>query len=78
MNIRDAALEAQKTGRGIARKSDGPRPTVFICTNSLAGIIVLSKLDKAIAEPCWMPTLDYITANDWYVMGDTTTEKSNF
>ena len=78
MNIRDAALKAQKMGRGIARKSDRPRPTVFICTNSLAGIIVLSKLDKAIAEPCWMPTLDYITANDWYVMGDTTTKKSNF
>lgn len=78
MNIRDAALEAQKMGRGIARKSNKPRPTIFICTNPLAGIIVLSKLDKAVAEPCSMPTLDYITANDWYVMGDTTTEKSNF
>lgn len=42
MNIRDAALEAQKTGRGIARKSDGSRPAIFIGTNSSAGIIVLS------------------------------------
>ena len=40
MNIRDAALKAQKLGRGIARKSDGPRPTIFICTNLTKGIFV--------------------------------------
>ncbi|WEV40322.1 hypothetical protein [Lactobacillus sp. ESL0681] len=70
MNIRDAALRAQKIGKGIARKSDGPRPTMFICTNSTAGIIVQPKFDETTISACWMPTLDYITANDWYVMGD--------
>lgn len=67
MNIRDAALKAQKSGRGIARKSDGPRPTVFICTNLAKGIFVIPKNDPSKAYAGWMPNLEDIIATDWYV-----------
>lgn len=67
MNIRDAVLKAQKLGRGIARKSDGPRPTIFICTNLTKGIFVVPKNDTNKAYAGWMPTLEDIVANDWYV-----------
>lgn len=67
MNIRDAALKAQKSGRGIARKSDGPRPTIFICTNLTKGIFVISKSDPSKAYAGWMPNLEDIIATDWYV-----------
>jgi len=70
MNIREAALKAQKLGRGIARKSDGPRPKVFICTNLTKGIFVIPKSDPNRAYAGWMPTLDDLIATDWYVMGD--------
>ena len=78
MNIREAALEAQKLGRGIARKSDGPRPKVFICTNLTKGIFVIPKSDPNRAYAGWMPTLEDLIATDWYVMGDEIKELSNF
>lgn len=77
MNIREAALKAQKLGRGIARKSDGPRPKVFICTNLTKGIFVIPKSDPNRAYAGWMPTLDDLIATDWYVMGDEIKELSN-
>ena len=67
MNIRDAALKAQKLGRGIARKSDGPRPTIFICTNLTKGIFVIPKNDTNKAYAGWMPNLEDLIATDWYV-----------
>lgn len=67
MNIRDAALKAQKSGRGIARKSDGPRPTIFICTNLTKGIFVIPKNDINKAYAGWMPNLEDLIATDWYV-----------
>lgn len=67
MNIRDAALKAKKSGRGIARKSDGPRPTVFICTNLTKGIFVIPKNDTNKAYAGWMPNLEDLIATDWYV-----------
>ena len=67
MNIRDAVLKAQKLGRGIARKSDGPRPTIFICTNLTKGIFVVSKNDTNKAYAGWMPNLEDLIATDWYV-----------
>lgn len=67
MNIRDAALKAQKSGRGIARKSDGPRPTIFICTNLTKGIFVIPKNDTNKAYAGWMPNLEDLIATDWYV-----------
>lgn len=70
MTIRDAALEAQKTGRGIARKSNGERPMIIIPTNTPNCCIIT---DYAARErnlvPRWEPTLDDITATDWYVIG---------
>ena len=78
MNIRDAALKAQKLGRGIARKSDGPRPAVFICTNLTKGIFVIPKSDPNKAYAGWMPTLEDLIATDWYVIGDQIKELSNF
>ena len=77
MNIREAALKAQKLGRGIARKSDGPRPKVFICTNLTKGIFVIPKSDPNRAYAGWMPTLDDLIATDWYVMGDEIKGLSN-
>lgn len=77
MNIREATLKAQKLGRGIARKSDGPRPKVFICTNLTKGIFVIPKSDPNRAYAGWMPTLDDLIATDWYVMGDEIKELSN-
>lgn len=77
MNIREAVLKAQKLGRGIARKSDGPRPKVFICTNLTKGIFVIPKSDPNRAYAGWMPTLDDLIATDWYVMGDEIKELSN-
>lgn len=77
MNIREAALKAQKLGRGIARKSDGSRPKVFICTNLTKGIFVIPKSDPNRAYAGWMPTLDDLIATDWYVMGDEIKELSN-
>lgn len=77
MNIREAALKAQKLGRGIARKSDGPRLKVFICTNLTKGIFVIPKSDPNRAYAGWMPTLDDLIATDWYVMGDEIKELSN-
>jgi len=70
-------LKAQKLGRGIARKSDGPRPKVFICTNLTKGIFVIPKSDPNRAYAGWMPTLDDLIATDWYVMGDEIKELSN-
>ena len=67
MDIRDAALKAQKLGRGIARKSDGPRPTIFICTNLTKGIFVIPKNDTNKAYAGWMPNLEDLIATDWYV-----------
>ena len=67
MNIRDAALKAKKSGRGIARKSDGPRPTIFICTNLTKGIFVIPKNDTNKAYAGWMPNLEDLIATDWYV-----------
>ena len=67
MNIRDAALKAKKSGRGIARKSDGPRPTIFICTNLTKGIFVVPKNDTNKAYAGWMPNLEDLIATDWYV-----------
>ena len=67
MNIRDAALETQKTGRGIARKSDGFRPAIFIETNTTECFLILSP-DYKTKTPRWEPNLDDITANDWYVI----------
>ena len=67
MNIRDAVLKAQKLGRGIARKSDGPRPTIFICTNLTKGIFVIPKNDTNKAYAGWMPNLEDLIATDWYV-----------
>ena len=77
MNIREAALKAQKLGRGIARKSDGPRPKVFICTNLTKGIFVIPKSDPNRAYAGWMPILDDLIATDWYVMGDEIKGLSN-
>lgn len=68
MTIRDAALEAQKTGRGIARKSDGTRPVIFIGTNTTSCCLMLAP-DNETITPRWEPTLDDITATDWYVIG---------
>ena len=70
-------MKAQKLGRGIARKSDGPRPKVFICTNLTKGIFVIPKSDPNRAYAGWMPTLDDLIATDWYVMGDEIKELSN-
>ena len=78
MNIRDAALKAQKLGRGIARKSDGQRPAVFICTNLTTGIFVIPKSDPNKAYAGWMPTLEDLISTDWYVIGDQIKELSNF
>lgn len=68
MTIRDAVLEAHKQGRGIARKSDGTRPAIFIGTNTTECFLILSPDYKTIT-PKWEPNLDDITANDWYVIG---------
>lgn len=68
MNIRDVALEAQKTGQGIARKSDGIWPAIFIGTNTTECFLIISPDYKTIT-PKWEPDLDDISANDWYVIG---------
>ena len=52
---------------GKLSKSDGPRPTIFICTNLTKGIFVVPKNDTNKAYAGWMPTLEDIVANDWYV-----------
>lgn len=66
MNIRDAALEAQKTGRGVARKSDGSRPAIFIGTNTSECFLIVGS-SKSIT-PRWEPYLEDIIADDWCVI----------
>ncbi|MFT9005523.1 MAG: hypothetical protein ABF991_12585 [Liquorilactobacillus hordei] len=67
MNISEAAKQAQKEGRGIARHRDDPRPPMFIATNTTAGVIILP--DYKNANINWQPTLDDLVANDWFVTG---------
>lgn len=67
MNIQEACRKAQKEGRGIARHKDEPRPIMFIPTNTNAGVIILPDYDHA--EIHWQPSLDDLTANDWFVIG---------
>ncbi|MFC6165247.1 hypothetical protein ACFP3T_11240 [Lactiplantibacillus dongliensis] len=67
MKIGKAIKEAQKSGRGIARHKDEPRPCIYIPTNTSAGIIVLPNYQQAFIR--WEPRLDDLTAKDWFVIG---------
>ena len=41
MNIREACLKAKKDGRGITRKSYGPRPSIYLPTNTTACVLII-------------------------------------
>lgn len=68
MNIRNAAIQAHKEGKGIARMSDGTRPLIFIGTNTTNRFLILHRNDVDVSTR-WTPSLDDITAKDWYVIG---------
>lgn len=67
MKLEKAVRIAQKNGQGIARHKDDPRPCIYIPTNTSAGIIVLPNHQQAFVR--WAPSLDDLTAKDWFVIG---------
>ncbi|MBJ7524808.1 hypothetical protein JHD52_11865 [Lactobacillus sp. CRM56-2] len=67
MKLSKAIKKAQKSGRGIARHSNEPRPCMYIPTNTSAGIIVLPNYQQAFIR--WEPRLDDLTDNDLFVIG---------
>lgn len=69
MVISEAIKRAIKKGQGIARKSDGPRPPIFIPTNTDGCVLVL--VDHNHIYQRWNPTLDDLSADDWYVTKQT-------
>lgn len=68
MNIRNVTRKAQKSGQGIARKSDGLQPTVFIWSNLTKLILAIPKSNPDRAYSECKSTLENIIATDWYVL----------
>ena len=66
MNLRKAIIMAQKTGRGIARRSQFPRPIWLIPTNTTERIIIVA--DNKFT-PRWEPSYEDLIAKDWVVHG---------
>ena len=66
MKISKAIKEAQKSGRGIARLSQFPRPIWLIPTNTTERILMVTK-DGWSSR--WEPSTDDLTAKDWIVYG---------
>ncbi|WP_087843037.1 Thoeris anti-defense Tad2 family protein [Lactiplantibacillus plantarum] len=66
MKISKAIKEAQKSGRGIARRSQFPRPIWLIPTNTTERILMVTK-DGLSSR--WEPSTDDLTAKDWIVYG---------
>lgn len=67
MNIKEAMLNAQLSGRGITRESWGTRSPLIIPTNTTECMIFIER--DGVAVPRWQPIADDITADDWYVSG---------
>ncbi|MFT8823670.1 hypothetical protein [Liquorilactobacillus satsumensis] len=67
MTISEACKQAQKEGRGIARRKGEPRAPEFVPTNTTAGIIILPDYKTALIN--WQPSLDDLVADDWFVTG---------
>lgn len=67
MNIKDACELAQKEGRGITRKSYGPRPMILIPTNTNSCVLIVPFESGSFKTKRWNPKLDDLIANDWYV-----------
>lgn len=67
MKISKAIVLANKEGRGIARRSQFPRPVWFIPTNTTTGMIVVTNKDDL--TPRWEPKIGDLTADDWVVYG---------
>ncbi|AYC70872.1 Thoeris anti-defense Tad2 family protein [Lactiplantibacillus plantarum] len=66
MELRKAIRMAQKNGRGIARRSQFPRPIWFIPTNTTEKIIVVGAHGLSSK---WEPSADDLIAKDWIVYG---------
>ncbi|WP_076634861.1 MW1434 family type I TA system toxin [Lactiplantibacillus plantarum] len=66
MKISKAIKEAQKSGLGIARRSQFPRPIWLIPTNTTERILMVTK-DGLSSR--WEPSADDLTAKDWIVYG---------
>lgn len=69
MNIREACLKAKKEGRGITRKSYGPRPSIYLPTNTTACVLIIPFAEGHFKTKRWNPNLDDLIATDWYVYG---------
>lgn len=69
MNIQDAAKRAKRLGRGITREGYGQRPMMLLPTNSASCVLMIPFEDDQFKTKRWNPTLNDLTADDWYVYG---------
>lgn len=67
MNIQDAAKRAKRVGLGITRESYGQRPMMLLPTNSTSCVLMIPFKDNQFKTKRWNPSLDDLTAADWYV-----------
>ncbi len=67
MNIKEACELAKKEGRGITRKSYGPRPTMYVPTNTDSCVLIVPFDEGSFKIQRWNPKLDDLIAEDWYV-----------
>lgn len=69
MNIREAALAANRQGKSMARRSWPQGHRRMMATNTTACIIGISDKRSAPILREWRPTLNDLVATDWYVSG---------
>lgn len=71
MNIRDAAIKANKEGKAITRKEFieecKSSPMKLIGTNTNECFLIVGSSESI--TPRWEPYLEDITADDWCVIG---------
>lgn len=67
MNIRKAALEANRKGKSMSRRSwqDGHRGLIPTNTYGFVIGIPYNRTDPILQE--WNPSLDDLVATDWYI-----------
>lgn len=68
MTIAEACKKAKKEGRGITRKSYGPRPIMLLPTNTDNCVMMIPFHEEAFITKRWNPKLDDLMAEDWYVI----------
>lgn len=69
MNIREAALAANRQGKGMARRSWPQGHSRVMATNTSACIIGIPDKRSTPIRREWRPRLNDLIATDWYISG---------